>query len=90
QGGMLDIHEHNGQVALRAAGLYEAFVALIHPGGQASRVFDKDGVLLYEQADDGTGARPEVLRGELRRILLESLPEGAVRWGHKLSEVGPI
>ncbi|URV29015.1 FAD-dependent monooxygenase [Burkholderia gladioli] len=90
QGGMLDIHEHNGQVALRAAGLYEAFVALIHPGGQASRVFDKDGVLLYEQADDGTGGRPEVLRGELRRILLESLPEGAVRWGHKLSEVVPI
>ncbi|WP_419692169.1 FAD-dependent oxidoreductase [Burkholderia gladioli] len=90
QGGMLDIHEHNGQVALRAARLYEAFAALIHPGGQASRVFDKDGVLLYEQADDGTGGRPEVLRGELRRILLESLPEGAVRWGHKLSEVVPI
>ncbi|MBU9381301.1 FAD-dependent oxidoreductase [Burkholderia gladioli] len=90
QGGMLDIHEHNGQVALRAAGLYEAFVALIHPGGQASRVFDKDGVLLYEQADDGTGGRPEVLRGELRRILLASLPEGAVRWAHKLSEVVPI
>ena len=33
---------------------------------------------------------PEVPRGELRRILLDSLPEGAVRWGHKLTAVSPL
>ncbi|MBB3461222.1 NAD(P)/FAD-dependent oxidoreductase [Rhizobium sp. BK377] len=38
-----------------------------------------------DNPDDGKGRRPEVQRGELRRILLESLPEDAVRWGHKLS-----
>jgi 2-polyprenyl-6-methoxyphenol hydroxylase-like FAD-dependent oxidoreductase len=29
-------------------------------------------------------------RGELRRILLESLPAGTVRWGHKLTAVSPL
>ena len=87
QGGMLDIHENNGQAALRAAGLHDRFVGLIHPGGQQSRVLDKDGRVLLDRPDDGTGGRPEVPRGELRRILLESLPAGTVRWGHKVTGV---
>ncbi len=84
QGGMLDIHEENGQLALKAAGLFEQFRELIHPGGEATRVLDKRGNVLMDEADDGTGGRPEVPRGELRRVLLESLPAGSVRWGHKL------
>ena len=87
QGGMLDIHERNGQAALRAAGLHDAFVALIHPGGQQCRVLDRDGQVLLDLPDDGSGGRPEVSRGALRRVLLESLPAGAVRWGHKLTGV---
>jgi 2-polyprenyl-6-methoxyphenol hydroxylase-like FAD-dependent oxidoreductase len=87
QGGMLDIHDHNGQLALRDAGLYEEFVALIHHGGQASRVLDQHGSVLFEDLDDGSGGRPEVQRGELRRILLESLPGDAVQWGRKLAQV---
>jgi 2-polyprenyl-6-methoxyphenol hydroxylase-like FAD-dependent oxidoreductase len=90
QGGMLDIHEYNGQRALKAAGLYEAFLTLIHAGGQASRALGKDGKVLFEEFDDGSGGRPEVPRGELRRILLESLPDGAVRWGHKLKAVSAL
>jgi 2-polyprenyl-6-methoxyphenol hydroxylase-like FAD-dependent oxidoreductase len=31
-----------------------------------------------------------VPRGELRRILLESLPAGTVRWGHKLTAVASV
>ncbi|HEV7285835.1 MAG TPA: NAD(P)/FAD-dependent oxidoreductase [Kaistia sp.] len=87
QGGMLDIHEADGQLALKTAGLFDAFRDLIHPGGEASRVLDSQGNVLLDQPDDGTGGRPEVLRGELRRILLESLPEGAIRWGKKLTDV---
>lgn len=87
QGGMLDIHEDDGQMALKDAGLYDKFLEIIHPGGQQGRALDKDGRVLMDDSDDGTGARPEVPRGELRLILLESLPAGTVRWGHKLAAV---
>jgi 2-polyprenyl-6-methoxyphenol hydroxylase-like FAD-dependent oxidoreductase len=87
QGGMLDIHDHNGQPALEAAGLMDEFRDLILQGRQALRVLDRHGTVLFDEPDDGTGGRPEVQRGELRRILLESLPAGTVRWGHKVTGV---
>lgn len=87
QGGMLDIHEADGQRALKIAGVYDQFLALVHEGGQASRVLDRDGALLLEQADDGTGGRPEVPRGALRRMLIDALPEGAIQWGKKLAGI---
>lgn len=90
QGGMLDIHDHNGQLALRAAGLFEPFVALIHPGGEAMRVLDPHAGVLIEDADDGQRRRPEVRRGDLRNLLLDSLPDGTVRWGKKLAEVAAL
>ncbi|MFD4631156.1 FAD-dependent oxidoreductase [Streptomyces sp. NPDC058284] len=87
QGGMLDIHDYNGQQALRAADLMDEFRGLILEGRQAMRILHRDGSVLFDQPDDGTGGRPEVQRGELRQILLDSLPAGTVRWGHKVSGV---
>ncbi|TGL68183.1 FAD-dependent oxidoreductase [Leptospira kmetyi] len=91
QGGMLDIHENDGQLALKAAGLFEEkFPKIIHEGGQASRVLDRKGNVLFDEPDDGSSARPEVKRGDLRRILLDSLPADAVRWGHKVKTVSSL
>ncbi|GAA4622207.1 NAD(P)/FAD-dependent oxidoreductase [Actinoallomurus vinaceus] len=87
QGGMLDIHDNNGQPALQAAGLIDEFHGLILEGREAIRVLAPDGAVLLDEADDGTGGRPEVQRGELRQILLDSLPAGTVRWGHKAGSV---
>ncbi|MBT2510156.1 FAD-dependent monooxygenase [Streptomyces sp. ISL-98] len=85
QGGMLDIHDYNGQLALKAAGLMDEFHAIVIEGRQTIRLVEQDGTVLHEIADDGTGGRPEVQRGKLRRILLDSLPADTVRWGHKVS-----
>ncbi|QSQ19436.1 FAD-dependent monooxygenase [Pyxidicoccus parkwayensis] len=90
QGGMLDIHDYNGQLALKAAGLFDEFRRIIHEGGEASRVVDPRGTVLLDEPDDGSGRRPEVHRGELRRILLDSLPDGTVHWGRKLTAIRPL
>jgi 2-polyprenyl-6-methoxyphenol hydroxylase-like FAD-dependent oxidoreductase len=90
QGGQLDIHEHNGQLALEAAGLTGEFHAIIHAGAEATRILDQHGKVLLDQPDDGTSGRPEVLRGDLRRILLDSLPEETVQWGYRVTGVQPL
>ncbi|MFD7714951.1 FAD-dependent oxidoreductase [Streptomyces sp. NPDC059814] len=90
QGGMLDIHEDTGQAALRAAELHERFRERVHPGGEAMRVLDKRARVLLDQADDGAGGRPEIDRGDLRDLLLDSLPEHTVRWGSRITGAGPV
>ncbi|MBO4260022.1 FAD-dependent oxidoreductase [Streptomyces griseorubiginosus] len=89
QGGMLDIHEDSGQVALRAAGLYEDFMARVHQGGQATRVLEPDGTVLLDRPDED-GGRPEIDRGDLRDLLLGSLPRDTVRWGAKVAGARPV
>ncbi|MET0936274.1 MAG: NAD(P)/FAD-dependent oxidoreductase, partial [Luteibacter sp.] len=90
QGGMLDIHDDTGQAALKAAGLFDRFLGLIHAGGQATRVLDSAGTVLFDDPDDGTGGRPEVPRGKLRQLLLDALPAGTVSWGKKFASAEPL
>lgn len=85
QGGMLDMHVESGQAALRAAGLYDAFRAIVLEEGDASRVLDKTGSVHFSEA--GNGLRPEVDRGALRAMLIASLPEGIIQWGHRATGV---
>ncbi|MET7732039.1 NAD(P)/FAD-dependent oxidoreductase [Streptomyces sp. NPDC005402] len=82
QGGMLDIH--SGQRALREAGLIDEFSAIARGEGQDMRLLEPDGTLLLQEdtPDDAPLDRPEVDRADLRNLLLDSLPEDAVRWGH--------
>lgn len=85
QGGTLDLHADDGQIALREAGLLAEFFALARPEGQEMRELDTAGTIrthLVPDADDLF--KPEIDRGQLRTLLLDSLEPETVRWGHTL------
>jgi 2-polyprenyl-6-methoxyphenol hydroxylase-like FAD-dependent oxidoreductase len=91
QGGSLDLHADNGQIALCEAGLMEAFLRLARPEGQQQRELDPTGrVLVDELPEEGDLFRPEIDRGQLRDLLLGSLKPGTVQWGKALASIdGP-
>lgn len=90
QGGQLDIHEYNGQVALEKANLMDEFHAIIHEGADAARILDSQGELLLDVPADDSNGRPEVLRGDLRQILLDSLQEETIEWNKKVDHIEEI
>ncbi|MGY4765362.1 FAD-dependent oxidoreductase [Kribbella sp. CWNU-51] len=91
QGGMLDLHTDTGQLALREAGLEEQFLAVARREGQDFRLLDHTGTLLLQEdtPDDAPMARPEIDRSDLRDLLLDSLPAGAICWGRSFAGADP-
>ncbi|MEU3626024.1 FAD-dependent oxidoreductase [Amycolatopsis coloradensis] len=89
QGGTLDLHADDGQLALREAGLLDEFFALARPEGQEMRKLDTAGrILEHHVPAEGELFKPEIDRGLLRGMLLDSLEPGTVRWGRTLVGVG--
>ena len=88
QGGTLDMQAETGQVALRTAGLLEKFLAISRPEGQDGRMLDKTGKVRFEHhADPDDREQPEIDRGQLRTLLLDSLTPGTVRWHSDVREI---
>ncbi|RSD17264.1 FAD-dependent oxidoreductase [Amycolatopsis eburnea] len=87
QGGTLDMHGDTGQVALRTAGLYDRFRELARPEGQQMRALDPHTAeVVIDETPDGD-FRPEIDRGQLRGLLLDSLAPGTVHWGQAVTDV---
>jgi 2-polyprenyl-6-methoxyphenol hydroxylase-like FAD-dependent oxidoreductase len=86
QGSALDLHEDSGLAALEAAGLIDAFWENHRPDLDRLRITDAYGRILHDHPRQmsGSGKRPEIERGPLRDILLDSLQPGTVQWDHKL------
>ena len=84
QGATLDLHYDSGLKALSAAGLMDAFKANYRPGADRMSVTDKNANVCFEDTFEAKGdnelARPEIDRGPLRYILLDSLRPGTVAW----------
>jgi 2-polyprenyl-6-methoxyphenol hydroxylase-like FAD-dependent oxidoreductase len=91
QGGTLDMHVESGQRALADAGLEAEFRAIARPEGQGLKVVDKAGNFLWNEEDDPESFdRPEVDRGTLRDMLIDSLEASRIRWGQKLVRIEPV
>lgn len=93
QGGTLDMHPDTGQIALRRAGLLDRFDELSRPEGQEWRLLDPTTATALPDGgppDDDGGDRPEIDRGQLRGLLLDSLAAGTVQWDRAVSGVTPF
>lgn len=94
QGATLDLHYESGLRALREAGLMEAFKANYRPGADKLRVMDKHANIVMEDEDRERGAaeyfRPEIDRGPLKQLLLESLHPGTVVWNSHFASLARL
>ncbi len=91
QSATLDLHEESGLSALREAGLWKAFQANYRPGAEKMRVMDKHANIVHDDHADASGEtnRPEIDRGPLQNILLDSLAPGTVAWGRRFASPSP-
>ena len=91
QGATLDLHEESGLKALREAGLGEAFRANYRPGAEKLRVMDQHARILRDEHGSATAetSRPEIDRGPLQKILLDSLLPDTIVWGSHFVSLSP-
>ena len=91
QGGTLDLHTSTGLKALREAGLDEEYAQYARYDGEALNLADKNLVSVLRlggTTEASSRGRPEIDRARLRQILVDSLPEGIIRWNCRLRSVG--
>lgn len=86
QGGSLDLHATTGQALIRKAGLWDEFQKHARYEGEELIIGDKHGSRDVH-AKGKEGERPEIDRGALRQILLDSVPQDSIKWGHKVTSV---
>ncbi|TWR31510.1 FAD-dependent monooxygenase [Mucilaginibacter pallidiroseus] len=86
QGSPLDMHEQSGMAALRQAKLLDAFKQNFMPGADRKLIVNEQAKIFFSdhnKPEENFGHphfRPEIDRGTLRKILLESLQPGTVVW----------
>lgn len=79
QGATLDLHYESGLKALKAAGLMDEFKKNYRPGAERVTITNNNAIAQYSEADDeplldldSKYARPEIDRGPLRDLLINS------------------
>jgi 2-polyprenyl-6-methoxyphenol hydroxylase-like FAD-dependent oxidoreductase len=97
QGATLDLHYESGLKALGAAGLMDVFKNTYRPGNEKGRILDKHANILYDEhnqvSNEDFGSphfRPEIDRGPLRDMLLDSLKEETVVWDSQLAKISQV
>ena len=93
QGAPLDLHENSGLAALRKASLIEEFKMNYMPGADRTTITDDQAKAVFSDHDtkkeENFGHehfRPEIDRGVLRKLLIDSLHPESIAWdSHFLS-----
>ncbi|KAF2516469.1 FAD-dependent oxidoreductase [Flavobacterium foetidum] len=87
QGSPLDLHDESGLAAIRKAGLLNEFKNNFLPGADKTRITNEQAEIFFSDHEINENEnfgdehfRPEIDRGALRKILLESLQPETVIW----------
>jgi 2-polyprenyl-6-methoxyphenol hydroxylase-like FAD-dependent oxidoreductase len=100
QGGSLDLRTSTGLFAIKEAGLFAEFQKHARYDDESLLLCDKHQTTWLWKGPPKKGSKikdgkktvldfeaPEIDRAQLRKLLYESLPEGCVKWNHRLSHV---
>ena len=74
---------------MEAAKLTSELSKILRPEADVLRIMDHTSTILYDEGSDsgpGNRNRPEVDRTRLRSLLLESIPQDTIKWGHKVKQ----
>ncbi|MFD2287862.1 FAD-dependent monooxygenase [Pedobacter petrophilus] len=93
QGSPLDLHENAGLAALKRAGLLDDFKKNYMPGADKTTITNERAEVIFSDHEnneiqyfENEQFRPEIDRGALRKILLDSLQSASIVWdSHFLS-----
>ena len=99
-GGSLDLHPESGQIALKEAGLWNAFVEYARPESDCDKIVAHSGEVLWDEnllvredkndMEKGQfSGRPEIDRRLLMKVLFDGLGNHQVEFGKKLDRVTP-
>lgn len=88
QGGSLDLHHGTGLAAMKDAQLWDEFMKYARFDGDYLMMADKElKPFIQLGPSNKLSERPEIDRAQLRQLLTESLPDGCIKWGHRLQRV---
>jgi 2-polyprenyl-6-methoxyphenol hydroxylase-like FAD-dependent oxidoreductase len=97
QGGALDLHTESGLATLAKAGLMDEFKTHYRPGAELMRITDEQAKIRFDEHAVGKKTkpgdkydRPEIDRGPLRDILLNSLEADTVVWDSHITGLEPV
>lgn len=97
QGATLDLHFESGLKAIEKAGLMNVFKENYRPGADKGRILDQHANIIYDEHIessledfDNEHFRPEIDRGPLRNILLDSLQPNTVVWNRQFKTMSQI
>lgn len=95
-GSPLDMHEESGLAALRKANLLDEFKKNFRPGADRMLIVNEAAEIIFSDHENKPAEdfgneyfRPEIDRGPLRNMLLESLQPGTVVWDSHFISMEP-
>ena len=96
QGSPLDMHDNSGLAAIRKANLFEEFRTNFMPGADKTLLLDDQATVFYSDHETNVHEdfgneyfRPEIDRGVLRKILIESLQPETMVWDSHFISMEP-